>query len=159
MIKRSNEAVATDLSGMHRHQLWARSGLSIVNSKKRKGNDGETAVKKKCKCGSESHARTTHRDCPMNRNNCNGMAVATSETLNPKNGNGMALATSETPVSASLHPSHGTEEDNDDNSVSKSSAQQIREVVSNLRLLHNYNELSSLDISDSKDEELTLVLN
>ncbi len=93
-------------------------GLSIVSSKKRKGNDVETAVKKKCKCGSKSHARTTHRDCPLNRNNCNGTPVATSETLNPKNGNGMAAATSEAPVSAPLHPSHGTEEDNNDDSIS-----------------------------------------
>jgi hypothetical protein len=62
-------------------------------------------------------------------------------------------------VSAPLHPSHGTEEDNNDDSISIWSAQQIRDVVSNLCLLHNYNELSSLDSSDSKDEELTLVLN
>jgi hypothetical protein len=41
--------------------------LTAINTKKRKSNaDEQNAMKKKCKCGSETHQRITHKDCPEN---------------------------------------------------------------------------------------------
>ena len=31
------------------------------------GNSEKEITKKKCRCGSTSHLRTSHRDCPMNK--------------------------------------------------------------------------------------------
>jgi len=44
--------------------------LTQVNTKKRKQNTTDALpVPKKCRCGSETHQRTTHKDCPENPKN------------------------------------------------------------------------------------------
>ncbi len=40
--------------------------LSSISTKKRQQNNDQPLTKKKCKCGSETHQRVTHKDCPEN---------------------------------------------------------------------------------------------
>jgi hypothetical protein len=40
--------------------------LCNMSTKKRQQNSDKSLTNKKCKCGSDSHQRVTHKDCPEN---------------------------------------------------------------------------------------------
>jgi hypothetical protein len=51
-------------------QELRKKKIDQVNTKKRKQNTTDALpVPKKCRCGSETHQRTTHKDCPENPKN------------------------------------------------------------------------------------------
>jgi hypothetical protein len=58
--------------------------LPEVNRKKRKQNTKDAlAVPKKCRCGSETHQRTTHKDCSENPKNKQLKGVTGSSLKTP----------------------------------------------------------------------------
>jgi hypothetical protein len=54
--------------------------LCSMSTKKRQQNFDQSLTKKKCKCGSDSHQRVTHKDCPENPKRMN----TTGETMRTK---------------------------------------------------------------------------
>jgi hypothetical protein len=109
-------------------------GLTAGMPKKRKAEDDIGTVKE-CKCGSSSHKRTTHRDCPLRKGSVKPREVSV----------GVTSLTPRTPqISSSLtHGESDSDEDMVDDGYESERTVAIRKLV---------NMLSLNSFDDSSDE-------
>ena len=74
MKRRIQLKVARKIEGENRKQWSKQHGDHMYGPRRRakrkqKEKDTRKACKKSCECGSSTHSRTSHRDCPLNKHN------------------------------------------------------------------------------------------